>query len=310
MCNLHTKERSKKMLERIVDDELSGTYLIFQEAITTSTELYVRIKEYQETKNNASLAKEIVQYRNDYPFMFRGNVYDMSYFWNHSELPLPEIRKLHSDLQHEVMKTFNDLARKKYVKFLPDRDCYVLTPRGKQQLYKSRFVLHSLQGDMEINRQIANGIQDELSARAENREEQLDKFTKMSKESNCYLDGDNGAYIKSERGENEKILYYFSDGTSTEKEISKEELFSVCEKSLSNPKAVKNHRPEIEINFNDNVLKTNNEIVREAGGKAIAKSAVTKSATMATGKIGMAVEIGRKILETLSFLAQTHTKIR
>lgn len=306
----HQKKGVKVVLERIVDEELSDTYMIFQDATKMSMELYNRVKEFQETKQDIALANEIVQYRNEYPFMFRGNVFDMSYFWNHSELPLPEIRKLHTELQHQVMKTFNNLAKEKYVKFLPDKDCYVLTPKGKNQLYKSRFVLHTLQGDVEINQKIEGGIRNELSSRVRERKEQIEQFLRVSRKYDCYLDGDNGAYIKAKRDEEQKLHFFFSDGKSEEIEIKETMITDICEKSIVHPKTVKTHRPEIEINFNDSVLRTNNEILREAGSKALTKSVTAKSATLVTGKIGIAIEIGRKILEMLSFLSKTQSKTR
>lgn len=131
------------MLDRLTENETSQLFLIAEKTASAAFKLYKYIKTKQK-ENKAKLDKKIAELTkkaNENLFLFRGNIYDLSYFWDKRKLALNEIEKIPDEaLRQAVKKNINELVKEGYITLSDEKDCLILTQKGEELINSPNFI--------------------------------------------------------------------------------------------------------------------------------------------------------------------------
>lgn len=186
---IHTLERTSigferdkelnKMLERLTEQELSDVSMVLE----SSFKLAFRAIEYTMRKDMGKAKKAAQDFQKAAPQIFKGNIYDMSYFWGYKNLPFSVLDSLPKDICKAVKQNFDGLMQQGYVQ-AKDK-AVVLTGKGEQLINNPEFIRAAIQdrsnglGDIkkvveqEYNRRIAQLGESQANAPAINYQDGL-----------------------------------------------------------------------------------------------------------------------------------------
>lgn len=149
------------MLERLTDQEMADVALV----VETSLRLGFKAVEFAIRKNKDGAKKAAENFQQAAPQIFKGNIYDLSYFWGYDNLPFSVIESIPKELRKAVMQNFDSLMQQGYV--TSQNKAVVLTEKGKKFIDEPEFIRAAIQdrtngiGDIkkvleqEYNRRIA-----------------------------------------------------------------------------------------------------------------------------------------------------------
>ena len=160
------------MLSQIGDGELQSLEAMFKagtQALVVVYQGYKQVKgikdEVLRKKEQAKLSQLLLEYTQKYPFMFKGDVTDLSYFLNRSALPIEDINKLDPALRETVKKNLNELIHQGFLQISPAGREIILTNNGKEFIKKPEFLERVTKSNIEANELIEKGIGQEQENR-------------------------------------------------------------------------------------------------------------------------------------------------
>ena len=327
-------------LDHITDDELADVGALLENGVRLGLEVMRLVQKYRTDKTGGEELLEVMEaYRKETPFFFKGDITDLSYFWQGKALDLKSLEKLPEELKESVVRNFELLEKQGLIKVEAGKA--TLTEAGEKLVYSTNFVMETIKADMDYKKKIEDGITAETTRRVEEKPAQEMTWERMQ---------DQMAAIQQKAAtEPEKALTELKAMNASLEEMSPHLSPELQAKAKEVDVAVrsivldgkplretvdglmqqwKRERPEVEINIYDNTLRTNNEIVREAvkddiaqdaakeaakkgtaeAAKELGKEAAVQGAETAargvaaagTGGLALAVEVGYKILSSVA----------
>ena len=313
-------------LDRITDDELADVGLIIEGTSRMALEVMHLVQRYREKQvGGAELLEAIEAYRREKPFFFKADITDLSYFWQSKTLDIGVLEMQPEELKKNILKNFDLLVQQGFVEI--KEGVMKLTRSGEKMVFSSNFLMETVKSDMDKLAKISDGLAAETQRRqaeklakvlspAELREWLLSIQAKLQEEPkkaleelktlNASLDGMAGSLPEPMQQKAREIDALTKSVVLDGKHL-REELPRLLQKW---------EKQEIEINFYDNTLRTENEIIREAakkaekGAEAAAKAAEKGAEVVAAGVaetaavgaaaptagLSLAVKVGYEIL--------------
>lgn len=141
------------MLDRLTENETSQLFLIAEKSAVGAFKLYKFIKTKQKERD-AKFQKELrelTKKANENMFLFRGNIYDLSYFWNKRKLTVADIENIpDAVLKEAVKKNINELAGQGYIFYSQEHKGLVLTKKGEELVNNPNFISNTALDRMNV----------------------------------------------------------------------------------------------------------------------------------------------------------------
>lgn len=155
------------MLDRLTENETSQLFLIAEKSAVGAFRLYKFIKTRQR-EQDAKFQKELrelTKKANESLFLFRGNVYDLSYFWDKQKLPLANIEKIPNEtLKTAVKKNINELTEQGFISLLKEENALILTPKGEELINNPTFISNTALDRMNVGEKIKVSVSEKKNA--------------------------------------------------------------------------------------------------------------------------------------------------
>ncbi len=149
------------MLAQLTNNELSDILNVAEQSISTAFRIYNFVKSGAARKEYSNLLSST---KNDI-FVFRGNIYDMSYFWKSPTLPLSEIEALPENIKIAVKNNFNSLAEKGYITLSADKTALECTESGAELCNSHNFIAEACRNRMDVCNDIKTVVKQEQEKR-------------------------------------------------------------------------------------------------------------------------------------------------
>lgn len=127
------------MLERLTDQEMADVALVVEDTL----KLGYKAIEFAIRKHKESAKKAAENFQQTAPQVFKGNIYDLSYFWGYDTLPFSVIEEIPLEVRQGVKQSFDELQQQGYV--TAQNNCVVLTEKGKTLIDDPSFIRSALQ---------------------------------------------------------------------------------------------------------------------------------------------------------------------
>lgn len=156
-------------LDHITNDELADVAEGFEKAITLCLEISRVLQNYKKTGDNGyELLRVIKEYREKTPFIFKGDLTDLSYFWQHGAMAMTEIQALPEEIRSNVEKNLTVMYQEGLVVFNSETQAFMLTEKGRETIFTTQYVSEVMKSDMDTYYRIENGLESEISQRQHN----------------------------------------------------------------------------------------------------------------------------------------------
>ena len=103
-------------LDHITDDELADVGALLENGVRLGLEVMRLVQKYRTDKTGGEELLEVMEaYRKETPFFFKGDITDLSYFWQGKALDLKSLEKLPEELKESVVRNFELLEKQGYL---------------------------------------------------------------------------------------------------------------------------------------------------------------------------------------------------
>lgn len=324
------------ILQQLGNDELAALGAILETAVRTGTAVlqvtHSIIKSQsakRETLNRATrqqqLANALAEYCSKMPFNFKGNETDLSYFWRKSALPVSEINALDDTCGKAVRHSFSEMAAGGLVRFNDGKTALVLTDKGKEYVSDPKFAQRVFRADLEqtktvrkavsaemVSRQYSGKADDEWLVNKDALAARINEAANLSRQSGNpqFLAGDR-CYLKVYYSDSAKpntppnVELYSAKGeivhgarASAASEYSREldNIYFALQRQREF-KIMSSVPSSGQINYDDGVVNNTNEIIAEAGKRAVKPTEKAAAAALESSK-AVVKESTKAVLDT------------
>lgn len=120
---------------------MDETFNDLKQTITETARVYGYISDIIGKNKNNKAVSDIVKTNPEQPFIFTGQITDLSYFQSNQTLPVSAIAEIGDEkLTQSVKCTFEDCAKNKLVSIDNESSTISLTKKGKSYISKESFV--------------------------------------------------------------------------------------------------------------------------------------------------------------------------
>lgn len=155
------------MLDRLTDNETSQLFLIAEKSASGAFKLYkfIKTKHKERTAKYQKELRELTKRANESLFLFRGNLYDLSYFWDKQKLLLSYIERIpDSTLKTAVKANINELASQGYIFYSREENAVMLTEKGKELINSPNFISNTALDRMDVCEKIKVAVSQKKNA--------------------------------------------------------------------------------------------------------------------------------------------------
>lgn len=155
------------MLDRLTENELSDVALVAEKSASGAFQLYKFVKTLKGEIDRKDMQQKLKTMNKNgmQEFIFRGNIYDLSYFWNNKTLPLTDISALEKPVREAVKKNFNELANSGYITLTADKTALECTEKGVELYCDKNFISKTCEDRIDISNDIKKVVQQTLKKR-------------------------------------------------------------------------------------------------------------------------------------------------
>ena len=90
-------------LDHITDDELADVGALLENGVRLGLEVMRLVQKFRTDKTGGEELLEVMEaYRKETPFFFKGDITDLSYFWQGKALDLKSLEKLPEELKNQL----------------------------------------------------------------------------------------------------------------------------------------------------------------------------------------------------------------
>lgn len=144
----------------ITNDELTDVIKVFQSAIKSGMEVYRLVSAAREKGvDTVEAGTALLEYAKQTPFMFRGDINDLSAFWDKKIMSFDEFARLEPKLCETVKTNYTWFAEKGYLKIDNVNQTISITKSGQEYIFKSDFIMLVIKTNIETN-QLISGVLD------------------------------------------------------------------------------------------------------------------------------------------------------
>lgn len=146
------------MLDRLTDNEMADVAAVIEKTAVGAFRLYNYI--HQRNKE-AERTKLLQRKSNENMFVFKGNIYDLSYFWGREKLQISDLETIPEGIRSAVKDNFNHLAQEGLVELTFDKKALILTEEGKKCCNDKNFIKAVCEDRIDVCNNIKKVIVDE-----------------------------------------------------------------------------------------------------------------------------------------------------
>jgi len=279
------------MLQAFANEDLRDVCSLFEGCSRSGMQLLrliAMIKSRSPSLNRPqeiALKSQLQEYSKNTPFFFKGDHTDLAYFWRNDQLSKSHIlENTDPKTQGAVLDTMKLYEQNGYLAL--NEQAYALTPVGENYVNSVDFISSVIKKDIQINDEIARGVEYELDARANKTESP--KAEPPSKYSdNPRINFDDNTLATQSEIKREAIKK--SADTKTVRPNAKSILPGASPPNPAKPAIPLNSAPAATIG-------TQGAQATAKGAEVAAQAGAKTAAGVASGGVTIAAQVGKEVL--------------